>query len=254
MKIKESNSSRVILWVFIIVGSLCALTGLTLGIVNAVDSKNYISTQATISYLDTYTNSDGDTSHIVKVDFEFDGQQYSDVELNFWSSDMYVGQEITILCHKENPLIIKSSLIAILVPCVVTGFGLLFFVITLFPLKKELKIRKNAKIAKEQGELVLCKIVNIITDKSYRVNGRYVNNIIECEAINDSVTSTYKSAPFSKKYFVEIGSTINVYRNREDSSKYYVDLNSIQPPQITFDYSLNSDIAVDNTDVYYNND
>lgn len=65
-------------------------------------SMNSVSVTATISSIQT-TYSDGDTRYKAYVDFEYDGETYTDIPLSHWDSGMYEGKEITLKINPENP-------------------------------------------------------------------------------------------------------------------------------------------------------
>ncbi len=231
MKIKESNGARNILWVFIIVGVLMMTAGICVAIYYGVDSLNYDKVRATIVDIKTSQDSNGDKHYYVTVDYEYNGVQYQDIQINFWDSGMYEGQEIDIYCRKDSPTTIRAGILMILLPCILFGFGMIFALVVAFPLHKELKRNRETKILRSEGELIHCKVVDVIPDTSFRVNGKLVNNKIVCEPIDDREIGTYTSLSFNKKYVIEKGSTINVYRDRREPTKYYVDLNSIDTIQ-----------------------
>ena len=115
-KIKASKQPTAILIVFTIIGSLLILGSIALAIYYGVLTQDYQATTATIVEINSYRDRDGDRSYDVFVDFEFNGEQYSNIELNYWSSGMAVGDEITIYCHKNDPTKTTSLFPAIFIP------------------------------------------------------------------------------------------------------------------------------------------
>ena len=241
MKIKASKGVVSILWIFLIIGVAMMGAGVGVSIYFGVDNSNYVKVSATITDIDAYTDSDGDRHYEVTVNYVYNGEQYTDIPTNFWETGMYVGEVIDIYCHKDNPTLMRHGSIMIILPCILFGMGLLFTLFSAFPIHKNIKKNRIAKNVLKNGEVVHCRIKAVVPDMSYRVNGRIVNNMIECEPFDNNVVVTYTSEPFNQKYPVEIGSTIDVYRNREDASQYYVDLNSIQPPDPLAEYYFQQD-------------
>ena len=229
MQIKESSGGHYILWVFVMVGVLLMSVGIAVAISFGIDSQNYEKVQATIVDITTSKDSDGDTNYHVEVDYEYNGIKYTNIPTNFWDISMYEGQIIDIYINRDSPTQMRSGTIMIILPCVLFGMGLIMTLIASFPLHKWLKSKRITKHVRKNGEVVFCKITDVIPDTSYRVNGRIVNNILECEPLNEpQIVVTYTSPPFNQKYPIEIGKTIKVYRDRDNPENYYVDLNSIE--------------------------
>ena len=236
MEIKASNGTNFIMWVFLAVGLVLMCVGICVAIYLGVDSQNYVKVSATITDITTSRDSDGDVNYVVSVDFEFSGEHYTDIPTGFWVQGMYEGEQITIYCHKDNPTNIRSGSIMIILPCVLFGMGALNTLIIAFPIHRMLKQHAMARQIRKTGEMVRCKITAVIPDTSYRVNGRIVNNFIECQPIDENITATYKSQSFNQKYPVTVDDVVNVYVDAIDSSKYYVDLNSIEQADILAEY------------------
>ncbi len=233
MKIKESKANDNILWVFVIVGGLIMLVGVAVAIYFGIDSKNYVALNATVTDIETYRDNDGESHSRFIVSYEYEGVLYENIRTNFWTTGVSIGDTVSVQVNRENPTKLESTTIQIILPCVLFGFGMLFFLVALFPLRKSIKSRKGSKTARKNGQAIECKITRVLPDTSYRVNGRIVNNLIECEPITSIYTATYTSAPFNRKYPVAVGSKITVYQDPNDLEHYHVDLNSIVPPDPT---------------------
>ena len=241
MKIKASSGGTWILWVFVVVGCLLMCGGIAVAISFAVGSRNYVEIPATITDITVSRDSDGDTHYYVTVDYEYNGVQYTDIPTGFWVTGMYEGQVINIFCHKDNPTQLQDKTFWIMIPCVFFGMGALFTLVSAFPLHKKLVQNRGSRYALKHGEVLHCKITDVKVDISYRVNGHPVNNIAYCVPLNEE-NAMYESLPFSRKYSVAVGSTVKLYRDRNNHANYYVDLNTIEPPTFPQD---NEDVITD---------
>ena len=134
MKIKASKGVVSILWIFLIIGVAMMGAGVGVAIYFGVDNSNYVKVSATITDIDTYTDSDGDRHYEVSVNYEYNGEQYKDIPTNFWETGMYVGEVIDIYCHKDNPTQMRHGSIMIILPCILFGMGLLFTLFSAFPI------------------------------------------------------------------------------------------------------------------------
>ena len=230
MKIKPSKANSSILGVFVGVGVIIVLVSIALAIYFGVDSKNYVVLDAVVTDIDSYRDSDGDShSHFI-VSYEYNGETYENIRTNFWTTGVGIGDTIEVLVKKSNPTVLASTTIKIILPCALFGFGLIFALMAFFPLRKHILENRGAELAKRNGTAIICRITRVLPDTSYRVNGRIVNNLIECEPIDSVYTSTYTSEPYNKKNPVAVGSKITVYQDPNNPERSYVDLNSITPP------------------------
>ena len=118
--VKEKITLKIVL----IIGILLILGGLGLGIYNLTNYKNYVEKDAIIKSIKVTYDSYGEPFYDVKVDFEYNGVKYTDVDLNYWDNDMFTGKEIKIMCNKNNPtdITVKSSWY--IVPILLTVFGI----------------------------------------------------------------------------------------------------------------------------------
>ena len=240
MKIKASSGGTWILWVFVGIGCTLMCVGIAVAIFFAVNSRNYVEIPATITDISTYRDSDGDTHYSVTVDYEYNGVQYTDIPTGFWVTGMYEGHVMNIFCHKDNPTQLQDKTFWIIIPCVLFGMGALFVLASAFSLHKKLIKNRGARYARKHGEVLFCTIIDVKADTSYRVNGRLVNNIACCVPLNEE-NVIYESEPFSRNYSVAVGSTVKLYRDRNNHSNYYVDLNTIEPPTFPQDEISNAE-------------
>ena len=74
-----------------------------------------------VDTIETYRNSDNETNHRVFVNYTYNGQQYNRARVNFYSSSMYEGKEITLYCDPQHPERV-----------VVHGAGIFGFIILFF--------------------------------------------------------------------------------------------------------------------------
>lgn len=57
---------------------------------------------ATITYIETYKDSDGDTEHRVFVKYYVGGQEY-EVKISYWAITMAVGKTVNVLYNPNDP-------------------------------------------------------------------------------------------------------------------------------------------------------
>lgn len=118
MKIKMRHNKLNKKWfsiIFLLV-ALFLFTSAIMDIVKATqytnysnaNEENYVTIQATISNI---TSQEGthNSSHDVYVTYTYQGETYENIPLNMYSSSMYIGKTIDILCNTEHPDTIKAE-------------------------------------------------------------------------------------------------------------------------------------------------
>lgn len=115
--IRKANliQKSVILCIFLLAGLGLLVSGIfdvisgtsTINKSKAVD-ENYAEVTATISDIQIKSAGD-DYEYGVYVTYTYEGQLYEDIKLNYYSSRMHKGDDVDILCKKEQPETIKGA-------------------------------------------------------------------------------------------------------------------------------------------------
>ncbi|MDE5631157.1 MAG: DUF3592 domain-containing protein, partial [Bacilli bacterium] len=198
--------------------------------INIFNYDNAVDTIGTITSISTSHKSNGDTSHIVYVTYNVDGNAYES-RLNSYSSSFYEGKTIDIYYDQNNPhkIGVKSmDLVFLVFPAV----GLIFLVIggsVLIVKKKKSNLEKRLK---ENGTAIYATYVETIMDTSLKVNGKSPYNII-CEWSDPSNNQKYIFK--SKNIWFNPENTIAerniqqfpVYIDPSNIKKYAVDVESL---------------------------
>lgn len=166
--------------------------------------------------------SDDDATYTFFVTYEYNGTIYSNKELDYSTSSMWLGDEVTIYVRKDNPEKFYSEPKE-LIPFMIMGL-LMGLVPTIFLINKKKKdIRENN--LKNTGRKVRCKIISVELDRTVRVNGKYVNSYLFCSPVDEIDGKTkYKSNSFATPKTNIYNYFVDVYIDRNDKTKYFVDL------------------------------
>lgn len=175
-----------------------------------------------------YRNSSRDRriSHEVYVTYTFEGETYERVRLNEYSSSMYKGKSITLLCDPKNPGRVKTEFGAYLALFLVGGIGILFSCIGIIPLIifHRKKVQKKRLLA--NGRVLHATVERIDINRALSVNGQnpYVIYCTWKDEYTD-VLYRFKSENLwtDPGHVFNEGSEIAVYVDGKDYSKYYVD-------------------------------
>ena len=217
-------------WViFAIIGTFFFIVGLFV-CSSMFNTENKIYTTAIITDIVSYTDSNGDTSYDVFVEYEVDGKKYES-ELNMYSITFSEGKEIEIFYDKDNPNKIgsnSSNIMMLMFPL----FGLIFMIIGIAGIYVRSRRKKLINYLKENGELIHATYTETVRNYSYSVNGRNPYNIIcEWENPEDGKMYSFKSDNIWKNPTNVIEKkeikTIPVYIDLNDMKKNYVDVSEI---------------------------
>lgn len=226
---KKNHTPKMLFIIFALVGILLLVFGAIFTVNSIRFRQTAVEVTATITDIDTYRDSDGDTHHNVYVSYYYDDSFYDFIPLNSYTSRMYEGKKITILCSPDNPAHIQSPADLYIVLSILGILGISFLAIGTIPL---IAMNKRQKVRKElmSSGLLLHAVVNETRhNTTYRVNGKSPY-VIYCSYYDEykDVTYHFKSDNLwtNPQSVFPAGSTINVYVDRNDYSRYAVDAQS----------------------------
>lgn len=183
-----------------------------------------------IDTIETYRDSDHDIHHRAYVSYTYNGQQYSKVRVNFYSSTMYEGKEITLYCdprHPERVVVQGADAFAVVILSVI---GIVFLCIGTIPLIIFIRKKAGKKKVRENGKVLYATVDEISHSKNIEVNRRHPY-VIYCSYRDDYKDITYR---FKSGYLwmnpepaITVGSTIKVYVEENNYKNYYVDAESM---------------------------
>lgn len=228
MKIKKADGMMILFGlVFFLIG-VCMIIG---GIVSYASEKSFRAnaetTTAVITDIETYrTRSNGKTRtrHDVYIEYEVDGQRY-DRELNHYTAGMHVGQHVEVYYNPDDPGDARAE--ADFAYGILGIMGLIFGLIGGSFLFTIISSKIKFKRLLENGERLTGTITDVITITNVRINGRHPFKA-EC-TVEDVLTGEkylYSSQQVTTDISFLIGSTVDVYVDPDDKSKYFIDLDS----------------------------
>ncbi|MDE6209667.1 MAG: DUF3592 domain-containing protein [Lachnospiraceae bacterium] len=131
--ITNSKSGKIkkyiIYGIFMIIGIVILAVGVIYAYTKWEFKKNAVEISATIVDIQSGYDSNGDKTYTTYVNYEYDGVQYEYINLGYYSINMYVGKEITLLCDPDNPYKIDlgSGIIIVSVVLIVIGLAFIAF-------------------------------------------------------------------------------------------------------------------------------
>lgn len=239
---KKTTPLTVFLLLFTIIG-----IGLILGAVlifgNGMRFKqSSVDVTGEIADIMSYYDDDGDAHYQVFVTYDYEGKTYERVRLSEYSSDMYVGDSILLLCDPEHPEKVKTESGFYIETIVLAIIGPIFFCIGAVPLIFIIRKKQQRKYLLTNGRVLYATVERIGLNTSYYVNGQNPY-VIYCTWKDDYADRLYRFKSDNLWtdpgiVFCE-GSEIKVYVNENDYSKYYVDAQRILSQKVS-DYTVSA--------------
>lgn len=215
--------------IFGIVGLSVLIGGIFWTISGLKFKKNAVSIPAVITDIESYRDSDGDTNHHVYVSFSYEGEQYNNIPLNEYSSSMYIGKEISLLCDPSHPGRVQTNFSIYFGSGMLLFMGTVFFLVGFIPLTCSFTGKARKKKLLSSGHFLDATVEQITLNTSYRVNGQSPY-VLYCTYHDDykDITYRFKSENLwtNPESLFPTGSIVRVYVNPTDYSKYYVDVES----------------------------
>ncbi|MBR3824066.1 MAG: DUF3592 domain-containing protein [Lachnospiraceae bacterium] len=224
---KKKNFYPILFGIFGIVGVILIVSSILVFAAGKKFDETAVEITGTISYIDSYWDSDGDRHYQVYVDYDFQGHEFTDIRLGTYTSSMYEGKEITLKVDPENPGKVKTPHSYMIAGIILAVLGVIFALIGI--ISAVIGIKKSAKKKEllQQGRYICAVVERVDMNYNYYVNGRHPY-VIYCNYQDEysGVLYRFKSDNmWTDPYpFLQQGSNVRVYVDGQDYSKYYVDV------------------------------
>lgn len=227
MNDKTKSVLRIVTLIFLIIG-----IGLTIGcIVTAISGSRFKESADEVTAIISHIESDRSSNnrnpvHRVYVDFTYNGQFYKDVKIGMYSSTMYEGKEIKILCDPENPTNIKAASESFVL-CLILGIiGVSCIGVSGLITRSMSRDSKRRQKFLSSGKQLYATIEQISIKTNCTVNGNHPY-VIYCTYKDEykDIIYRFKSENIwtNPNLILKPGDSIRVYVNPGDYSQYYVD-------------------------------
>ncbi len=226
MKTKRANGILTIIsTVFSTVGILMLVGGLLLLISDIQFKERAVEIPGVITDIMSYRDSDGDKHHSVSVTYQYGGKVYEDVEIGSYSSSMYEGKEITLLCDPDRPGKVQVSSMYLTGALILMCMGVIFAAVGISLIVANIRAKMRYKKLLETGKTIYATVEKIAYNQSYSVNGDHPF-VIYCEYKDDYKDVIYKFKSdnlwTNPSDVFPVGSTIEVLVNPNNYSFYHV--------------------------------
>ena len=114
--------------IFALVGTIIIIVGIITNVKTSQFKESAVEVNGVIEDIVIEEHTD-ETDYDVYVSYEYDGEYYEDVHLDFYSSSMYEGQEIDLLIDPDNPTDVHTNDGDLFFTLMFVGLGGLFALI-----------------------------------------------------------------------------------------------------------------------------
>ena len=221
MKPRNTDPLKISGIILTALGLIFMIAGLFVLAIGIKNTTSNIEVDAVITRVDKFYED-------VYVDYEVDGELYTDMKLNSYSSSMREGDHVEIFVDPEKPYDIKAGNEMLIIGGVFSGVGFIITVVGVILLFKSAGKKALEKRLIEDGYYIEAKY-DYTDVTGVRINSR-PTYVVRCSYLNpeDGNIYSFKSRYFTYDPSMYINSeTIRVYVDRNDFKKNYVDLSYI---------------------------
>lgn len=222
--------------VFTVIGFLLMGIGCGIHIGSKQFFDNAIATQATITDISSHKDSDGERSYSAFVDYQTEEKEVTDKKINYYSSNMSIGDTITVYYKASNPEKIRLKQGSFVATCILCSLGAVFTFIGILFLIVPGKRHKKRQNLLRNGRVIFADVTGVNINYGIRINGQSPY-FIECSYRDEYSGTTYlfksDNLWFDPTPMV-MGTQLQIYVNQKDLSKYYVDTRGLEKKVVDY--------------------
>lgn len=230
-----SDPIKILGIIFTAIGFLFVIIALCFLITEAVNKDQYEEISAVITSIEKYPRSDENTDYDVLVEYEYGGNIYSDISLNYYSSSMYEGKRISVMVDTNAPGKVHTSASYLLFIAIFGGIGLVFVIIGI-SLLISIHRKNHLKERLVRDSYYVMAHIDSVVVTNIRINNR-PTYAIQCSYNDpeDGRIYVFKSEVFVYDPTAYISNdTLRVYVDRNDYTKNYVDVSELKDKYIEY--------------------
>ena len=222
--------------VFFALGVLFACVLVIVTMSGNAEKEGKVVSQAEITDMGYYYMDNGEMNWKVQIHYEFQGEEYEKY-IKHYSDSMHEGQIITIYIDPHNPINTYEpgdTFVFILVFGILGAvfglIGVVFLLVCIFAGKKKKDLLLN-------GKKIYAEVTGGDYCYNYNVNGRHPFKL-ECKYVDPGTNGIYMYS--SEVTWMDpslyIGHTVEVFVDKKNPRRYYVNLESLEKTVEVFDY------------------
>lgn len=235
---KKTNSLPILVFLIFALAGAGMLIGGFVFLGNSLKFRKIaVEVTGTITEITSRMDSDGDVHHAIRVSYSYNGQDFDNVPLGYYSSGMYEGKDILLLVDPGNPAHMASKSGDTLTYVILLAMGAVFAAVGIIPLIGSLAGSRRAKKLMESGRQLHAVVEYTDINTSVTINGRHPY-IVFCtyQDPGTDVTYRFKSRNLMQDPGYAPGDPIEVFVDPGDYSTYLVAADGPANPKV-IDYT-----------------
>ncbi len=225
---KSSGSAKSVGIIFAVIGSIFLIVAICVLIAQSTYDERYDRVQAMITRIETYRSGD-DTKHRAYVSYEYEGEDYNNISLSYYSSGMHEGQRYEIYIDPANPTNPKVKSNALIIIFMLMG-GI--FAVVGFSVVASLKQKGKPELM--QTGMRYDATVTKTGASGTKINGHDMYHV-KAEYTDESGILRKVKTPLLSfdptPYVMQNGNKIAVYVDPNKPKKYYIDVAAMEQAQ-----------------------
>lgn len=227
---KNNTIIYIILGIFAILGIYSMIMGVSMLVSSSTSKASTETVVAEITRISKQTDSKGEVSYFVFVDYEYEGVEYKDISLGVYIASMHEGKEIEILVNPKDPTDIKITSQDTIDAVGGIFMGVIFALVGIVPLIFMYKGKQRIKNLIETGYYIYAVVDSVEKNYGYSRNRQHPY-MAYCTHEDEETGKKYKfqSPPMWKNPdpVIQVGTRLKVYVERNNYANYYVDVDSL---------------------------
>lgn len=227
---KNNTFIYIILGIFAIIGIYALISGVSMLVSNGTSKASNETIMAEITRISKQTNSKGEATYFVFVDYEYEGVEYKDTSLGVYVAAMQEGKEIELLVNPKDPTDIKLPKQDMVDAVGGIFMGVIFSLVGIIPLIFMYKGNQRIKKLLEDGYYIYAVVDRVEKNYGYSRNRQHPY-VAYCTHEDEETGKKYKfqSPPMWKDPYpvIQNGTRLKVYADRRNYTNYYVDVDSL---------------------------
>lgn len=229
------NNIKIFSYIFLVVGLIFMTAGIavTISMENNLNKlkENGVKTTGVINNIVTYSSGYGrnrTANSTVFVTFTTKDGTAVTAKLNYYTSNMYKGEPVTLYYDPSNPskIGVDNFIARFLLLFICGGIGLVFSIIGAVMLTKSYLLKKRKATLISAGYSVMADVYDVRVNYSLRFNHKN-SFIIYCKYAKNGKNYLFKSKNiwFNPSYL--INTKIKVWVNQNNYNIYYIDTDNL---------------------------
>ncbi len=227
---KNDSVIYIALGIFAFLGILSLVLGVSKLVTSGASKASREQITAEITTISQQTDSEGEISYFVFVDYKYDGVEYEDVNLGVYTASMSEGKLIDILVNPKDPTDIKITSQDTIDAVGGIFMGVIFALVGIVPLIFMYKGKQRIKNLIETGYYIYAVVDRVEKNYGYSRNRQHPY-VAYCTHEDEETGKKYKfqSSPMWKNPdpVIRVGTRLKVYVERQNYTNYYVDIDSL---------------------------